>query len=55
LNAVKIDRMRVYFTANNPFIFTKCDYLKNYDPEKGGNDDDAPLSKQYVFGVNISF
>ena len=46
--------MRVYFTANNPFIFTKCDYLKNYDP-KGGNDDDAPLSKQYVFGVNISF
>ena len=20
-----------------------------------GNDDDAPLSKQYVFGVNISF
>jgi hypothetical protein len=29
--------------------------LKNYDPETGGNDDDAPLSKQYVFGVNISF
>ena len=24
--------MRVYFTTNNPFIFTKCDYLKNYDP-----------------------
>ena len=55
LDAVKINKMRIYFTANNPFIFTKCDYLQNYDPEKGGNDDDAPLSKQYVFGVNISF
>ena len=55
LDAVKINKMRIYFTANNPFVFTKCDYLQNYDPEKGGNDDDAPLSKQYVFGVNISF
>ncbi len=55
LGNLKIDRLRVYFTANNPFIFTKCDYLKDYDPEKGGDDDDTPLSKQYVFGVNISF
>ena len=47
--------MRIYFNENKPFVFTKCDYLQNYDPEKGGNDDDAPLSKQYVFGVNISF
>ena len=50
-----ISNMRVYFTANNPFIFTKSKYLKNYDPEKGGDDDDAPLSKQFVFGLNISF
>ena len=55
LNALKIDRARIYFTASNPFIWTKCDYLKDYDPEKGGDDDDAPLSKQYVFGINISF
>ena len=55
LDTLKIDRARIYFTANNPFIWTKCDYLKDYDPEKGGNDDDAPLSKQFVFGVNISF
>ncbi len=46
---------RIYFTASNPFIFTKSEYLKNYDPEKGGNDDEAPLSKQYVFGINLSF
>ena len=52
---VGIQKARVYFTADNPFIFTKCKYLKNYDPEKGGDDDDTPLSKQFVFGVNVSF
>ena len=55
LNTLKIDRARIYFTANNPFIWTKSKYLKDYDPEKGGNDDVAPLSKQYVFGVNLTF
>lgn len=55
LKKVGIERARVYFTADNPFIFTKSKYLKNYDPEKGGDDDDTPLSKQFVFGVNVSF
>ncbi len=55
LKKANIERLRFYFTASNPFIYTKCDYLKDYDPEKGGNDDDAPLSKQFVFGVNVSF
>lgn len=54
-NKLKMERLRVYFTANNPFIWSKSHYLKNYDPEKGGNDDTAPLSKQFVFGVNLSF
>lgn len=52
---LKMERLRFYFTANNPFIWTKSHYLKDYDPEKGGDDDAAPLSKQFVFGVNISF
>lgn len=52
---VNMENVRFYFTANNPFVFTKCDYLKNYDPEKGGDDDSTPMSKQYVFGVNVSF
>lgn len=51
----KMSNVRFYFTASNPFIWTKSHYLKDYDPEKGGDDDDAPLTKQYVFGVNISF
>ncbi|MBQ8521560.1 MAG: TonB-dependent receptor [Bacteroides sp.] len=55
LEKVNIERARIYFTASNPFIWTKCDYLKDYDPEKGGNDDTAPLTKQFVFGVNVSF
>lgn len=55
LQKVKIEKARVYFTANNPFIFAKCKYLKNYDPEKGGDEEAAPLSKQFVFGVNLSF
>ena len=50
-----IDKLRVYFTADNPFVHTKCKYLKDYDPEKGGDDDYAPLSRQYVFGINLSF
>ena len=50
-----MSNVRFYFTASNPFIWTKSHYLKDYDPEKGGDDDDAPLTKQYVFGVNISF
>lgn len=50
-----IDKLRIYFTADNPFIHTKSKYLKDYDPEKGGDDDYAPLSRQYVFGINLSF
>lgn len=55
ISKIHLSNLRLYFTASNPFIFAKSKYLKNYDLEKGGNDDDAPLSKQFVFGVNISF
>ena len=55
LNKFGVDKARFYFTASNPFIFTKSKYLKHYDPEKGGDDDQAPLSKQYVFGINLTF
>ncbi len=50
-----IENLRLYVTANNPFIYSMCSYLKNYDPEKGGDDDDSPLTKQIVFGMNIQF
>ena len=55
LKKAHIEKLRLYFTADNLFIHTKSRYLKDYDPEKGGDDDYAPLSRQFVFGVNISF
>ena len=53
--AIGISRARIYFTASDPLIWTKTKYFKNYDPEKGGDDDDTPLSKEFVFGINITF
>ena len=53
--AIKMSRARIYFTTANPFVWCNSKYIKNYDPEKGGDDDDAPLSKQFVFGVNLTF
>jgi len=46
-------RVRFYATGSNLFTFTKSDMLKNYDPE--GPSTDAPLSRQFVFGVNLDF
>lgn len=52
-------KVRVYFTANNPFMFTKYDA---YNPEisqannpltPGIDYGSYPLSKSYVFGVNL--
>ena len=55
LKKVHMSRARIYATVSNPFIFAKNSYLRDYDLEKGGDDDDAPLTKQFVFGVNVSF
>ncbi len=49
-----IENLRVYGTITNPLVISKSSLLKNYDPEMAG-DLDYPLTKQMVFGVNISF
>lgn len=49
-----LSRARIYATMSNPFIFTKSKYLRDYDPERGGADT-LPLSKQMVFGLNVTF
>lgn len=54
LKRVSVQRARFYLTANNPFIFTKNELLKNQDPERNGSDN-FPLTKQFVLGVNVSF
>lgn len=49
MNTIHFDHARIYFTANNPFTFTK---YKGYDPESG---DYYPSSRMYVVGLNIGF
>jgi TonB-linked SusC/RagA family outer membrane protein len=46
------DNVRLYVTGSNLFIKAKSDLLKNYDPERGGAEA-SPLSRTYVFGINL--
>ncbi len=48
------DKIRLYITGNNLLIKTKSRFLKNYDPEAGGTEN-APITRQFVFGANIDF
>jgi hypothetical protein len=54
LQKAGISKCRFYGTITNPFIFAKSSLLKDYDPEMNGNLN-YPLTKQLVFGVNLSF
>lgn len=49
-----VDKLRMYVTANNMFTQAKNKLLKDYDPERGG-DENGPLSRQIVFGLNADF
>lgn len=46
-------RVRFYATGSNLLTITKSHLLKDYDPEGGGSG--APLSRQFVFGLNLDF
>jgi TonB-linked SusC/RagA family outer membrane protein len=54
LSKINVEKMRIYTTVSNLFIFTKSHLLKEYDPENNGSEK-APMSKQIVFGVNVDF
>ena len=49
----KMDRLRFYATAYNPFVMALDEQLKGTDPES--NSSSFPLYTQFVFGVNITF
>lgn len=49
-----ISKLRVYTTLTNPLVVAKSNLLKDYDPEMNG-DLDFPLTKQFVFGLNLTF
>lgn len=46
--------IRFYATGNNIFTRAKNHLLEDYDPERGGSES-SPLSRQFVFGVNLDF
>ncbi|HET8829013.1 MAG TPA: TonB-dependent receptor, partial [Pelobium sp.] len=48
------ERIRLYVTANNLLTVAKSDLIKNYDPERGGAEN-SPLSRSFVFGLNVGF
>ncbi len=49
-----LGNFRIYGTITNPLIVAKSHLLKDYDPEMNGSLN-YPLTKQLVFGVNMSF
>lgn len=49
-----ISKFRVYATLTNPLVVAKSNLLKGYDPEMNGSID-YPLTKQFVFGLNLTF
>lgn len=51
---VGADNVRFYVTGNNIFTKAKSHLLQDYDPERGGAES-TPLSRQFVFGVNVGF
>ena len=54
INRVGITNCRIYGTITNPLVVAKNDKLKDYDPEMNGSFD-FPLTRQMVFGINLSF
>ncbi len=51
---IGLKNFRVYATITNPLVVAKSHLIKDYDPEMNGSLD-FPLTKQLVFGVNLSF
>jgi TonB-linked SusC/RagA family outer membrane protein len=51
---VKLEKLRVYATANNLFTKAASHLIQYYDPERGGSEK-TPLSKQFVVGLNFEF
>lgn len=49
-----ITKCRFYATITNPLIYSPNHLIKDYDPEMNGSID-YPLTKQLVFGLNVSF
>jgi hypothetical protein len=51
---LKMSKLRVYFTAQNPIIWTN---YKLFDPERAGNvtSGEMPSYKLFMGGINVTF
>lgn len=54
LAKIHMEKLRVYATAYDPFIFAKEELMRELDPERNGASN-FPLTKRFVFGVNVTF
>ena len=54
LKKIGLTNLRVYGTITNPLVISKSHLIKDYDPEMNGSLN-YPLTKQLVFGLNVSF
>jgi hypothetical protein len=54
IKKVSIEKFRLYGTITNPLVIAKNRLLKQYDPEMNG-ELSYPLTKQVVFGLNVTF
>jgi TonB-linked SusC/RagA family outer membrane protein len=54
VNSVGIENARIYFTADQPFTFSK---YEGYDPEDNDGEitTNVPSNKAFLFGVNVTF
>ena len=49
---IKLNNLRLYVNAQNPFTFSK---MKHLDPETRGDEANYPLMKVFTFGINVKF
>ncbi len=53
LSRIKVDNLRLYFQANNPYTYTE---FRGYDPEFGSTATGIiPQAKNYTFGLQLGF
>lgn len=51
---LKLENLRLYATAQNPFLFASED-LDGIDPEVASSNNHLPSPKTFLFGINVSF
>jgi hypothetical protein len=54
INSIGVSKLRVYMSGNNLYTFSQLP--DGWDPEQPSGDvRNYPITKNYVFGVNITF